>query len=94
MAQVNWGDPQTFWLNVTNTALGLIVVVCCLVVAAGIIRELAERRHKRARAAADLDRELHDLVNSYQIGMTMADGGEPLPPKDSAASDQDRKKKP
>ncbi|HZT29310.1 MAG TPA: hypothetical protein VFA33_05480 [Bryobacteraceae bacterium] len=81
MTQVNWSDPQTFWLNATNLVLGLVVVICCLVVAVGIVRELIERRRKRARAMADLDREVRDLVDSYELGVTLADGGEPIGPK-------------
>lgn len=86
MAQVNWGDPQTFWLNATNAALGVVVLICCLVVAVSIVRELAERRRTRLRAMAEMDRELRDLVNSYELGVTMADGGEPI--------DQEKKAKP
>ena len=76
MAQVNWNDPQTFWLNATNAALGLVVVICCVVVVFSIVRELAGRRRQRARAIAEMDRELRDLVQSYELGATMADGGE------------------
>ena len=78
MAQVNWGDPQAFWLNVTNAALGAVVLVCCIVVAVSVVREILQRRRRRAQATQNLDQELQDLVNSYELGLTMADGGEPI----------------
>ena len=81
-------DPSTYWLTVTNIVLGLVVLVCCVAVAAGIVQELAERR-KKAAAAGRLDREVADLVTAYGghafhvpgLGVTMADGGEKLDDK-------------
>lgn len=78
-------DPSTYWLTVMNAALGVVVVACCLFVAYGVVQELAARRRKRA-VAAGLDREVSDLVASYdghafhspELGLTMADGGEPI----------------
>ena len=75
-------DPSTYWLTFTNVALGLVVLICCIAVAAGVLRELALRRKKRA---PELDRELADLAAAYtgshafripNLGVTMADGGE------------------
>lgn len=79
-------DPSTYWLTLTNAGLGVVVLVCCIAVAAGVVQELAERRRKRA-ADRQLDREVADLVASFQdghafhtpgLGITMADGGEQL----------------
>jgi hypothetical protein len=75
-------DLSTYWLTVTNIVLGLVVLVCCAAVAAGIAQELAERRKKSA-AASKLDREVADLVAAYGgyafqvpgLGVTMANGG-------------------
>jgi ABC-type lipoprotein release transport system permease subunit len=67
---INWSDPQTFWLNVTNLALGLVVLICVLVMTAGILQELRERARRRAA---------HAFVTP-ELGLTMADGGEPLSP--------------
>ncbi len=76
-------DPSTYWLNFTNIALGILVLICCGAVAFGIWQELAARR-KKAVAMSKLDREVADLVASYDghafnvpgLGITMADGGE------------------
>ena len=81
-------DPSTYWLNVTNAVLGLVVLACCVAVAIGIVQELAARRRKAA-ATSKIDRELADLVSAYGghafqvpgLGVTMADGGEKLDEK-------------
>jgi len=76
-------DPATYWLNVMNILLGVMVLLCCAAVAYGVVQELAARR-KKATAAAVLDHEVADLVSAYGshafnvpgLGLTMADGGE------------------
>jgi hypothetical protein len=76
-------DPATYWLTFTNIALLALVVVCCGAVAFGVAQELAARR-KKATSISKLDREVSDLVASYDghafsvqgLGLTMADGGE------------------
>jgi hypothetical protein len=81
-------DPSTYWLNITNAVLGLVVLVCCVAVAIGIVQELAAKR-KKAAAISKLDREVADLVSAYGghafqvpgLGVTMADGGEKLEDK-------------
>ncbi len=62
--------PDTFWLNFTNIALGLVTLACVLAIAAGVVRELVERRRGHAAAAADD----HAFVTP-ELGLTMADGG-------------------
>jgi len=82
-------DPSTYWLTFTNIALGVVTLICCVAVAAGILQEIAARRKKRA-ALSQLDREVASLVHSYDghafdvpgLGVTMADGGEGLNQKD------------
>jgi hypothetical protein len=83
-------DPSTYWLTVTNVALGAVVLVCCVAVVVGIVQEFVARR-KKARAMSALDREVTDLVASYQdghtfhvpsLGVTMADGGEAVDKKE------------
>lgn len=79
-------DPSAYWLNVMNVLLGLVVLICCAAVAVGVFQEVAARRRKRAAASA-LDREVSDLVTAFDghafnvpgLGVTMADGGAPLP---------------
>jgi hypothetical protein len=76
-------DPSTYWLTIMNIALGVLVLVACAAVAFGVVQELAAKRKKSA-ALSKLDREVSDLVASYDghafhlpgLGLTMADGGE------------------
>jgi len=77
-------DPSTYWLTVTNIALGLATLICIVAVGIGVAQELAARSKKKA-AVSKLDREVADLVASYSdghafdipsLGLTMADGGE------------------
>jgi len=83
-------DPSTYWLTLTNAALGIVVLICCVAVGIGVIQELAAR-HKKRVASAQLDREVADLVASFQdghafhspeLGITMADGGEEFKKKE------------
>ena len=83
-------DPSTLWLTITNIALGVVVLICCVAVAIGVFQEVAAKR-KKATAMSKLDREVSDLVASFQddpafhlpsLGVTMADGGEKLGKKD------------
>jgi hypothetical protein len=74
--------PDTFWLNFTNIALGLVTLACVLAIAAGVVRDLLDRRRQHAAAAAD-----DHAFATPQLGLTMADGGkridrtEQAPPK-------------
>jgi hypothetical protein len=38
------GDSRTFWLNVTNLALGFATLLPLLLIVAAVIREVAHRR--------------------------------------------------
>ncbi len=84
MFGINWSDPQTMWLNYTNLGLGLVVLAIFAVVGYGFVLELASRR--RRAAASDIDGEMHRMLDSLdsahtfsspELGLTMADGGEP-----------------
>jgi hypothetical protein len=83
-------DPSTYWLTVTNIALGLAVIICMVAVGIGVVQELAARRKKKA-ALSGLDAEVAQLVASFRdghafdipsLGVTMADGGEELGKKE------------
>ena len=42
---VDLSDAQTFWLNVTNIALGILTVVCWVAAAAAVLLEGRRRFH-------------------------------------------------
>jgi hypothetical protein len=78
-------DPSTYWLTITNIALGVVTLACCAAVAFGVAQEILVRRKNRA-AMARMDGEVSDLIAGFDdhafrvpsLGMTMADGGEPV----------------
>jgi len=83
-------DPSTYWLTITNAALGVVVLICCFAVAIGVFQEIVAKR-KKAASMSKIDREVSDLVASFQdghtfhlpeLGITMADGGEEIGKKD------------
>jgi len=65
-------DPNTFWLNLTNIALGLATLFCLFMIGRWVVREVAELVRARSRVRAR--RSAHELVLS-DLGVTMADGG-------------------
>ena len=80
MFGVDWTDPQTFWLNMTNLGLGLVALVAVLAIGYGIVWDLLAKR----KAATQVDGEVNKMLagmehmfHSPELGMTMADGGEP-----------------
>lgn len=68
--------PDTFWLDFTNIALGLVTLLCVLVIAGGVVRELLARRGSTAVAGDD-----HAFATP-RLGVTMADGGERIDRKE------------
>jgi hypothetical protein len=75
-------DPQTFWINTTNLALGLVTLCCAALIASVAVNELIDRFIARLAASTpDADHALH----LPGIGMTMADGGEKLDDDHDAA---------
>ncbi len=66
-------DPNTFWLNVTNIALGLVTLICCAVVGYSVVQEVLIRYRNRKVVEAD-----DHAFLATDLGLTMADGGERL----------------
>ena len=78
---LNWSDPNTFWLNITDIALGVTTLACVAFVAQAAFREVYLRLAARWQA-----RQPHDAhaLALPELGLTMADGGEPIvPPADT-----------
>ena len=79
-------DDWVFWLNVTNIALGAVVVVAVLILAYALVWELVIRSKKR-RGLALRDEEVEELETMLRygrsvpgLGVTMADGGQRIKP--------------
>ena len=79
MPKYDW----VFWLNVTNIALGAVVILAVLLVVSALVWEIVSRRRKSGNVAS-LDEGLEDLLPGGRlvpgVGVTMADGGERLSP--------------
>lgn len=71
---LEWGDPETFWLNVTNVVLGLVTLTALAALVGAVFVEVLERVRKRVASAIE---DAHTLPVPA-LGMTMADGGEKL----------------
>jgi hypothetical protein len=61
--------PDTFWLDFVNIGLGLVVLLCVLLVAFGVVRELRYRLALRGKTVDD------HAFETPELGVTMADGG-------------------
>ena len=57
-------DPKTFWLVVTNIALGAALVVLILGVVTGVLCELVVKLKKRHAAGAELDRDMRRMFGA------------------------------
>lgn len=81
MFTLNWSDPQTFWLNVTNWVLLAVTAVCLAIVVYAVGREVLKRLHARFPIGV---RETFDphIAALPDLGLTMADGGEKVKIKD------------
>jgi len=79
MFQLDWKDPQTLWLNLTNLALGVITLAAILIVAGGVAWELVWKR-RRARDLDGLDAEMQTMLQAGsrhiapvpELGLTMS----------------------
>ncbi len=99
MAGENW----TFWLNMTNFALGIITLVALVLVFAAVCWDMLVRKVHTAKEHDKLDLNALDgelramLQGSHSmyepgLGLTMADGGEKIEPSDAKASDEKLRK--
>lgn len=58
-------DSRTFWLVVTNLALGAAVVLLILGVLTGTLCDLVVRLKKRHTMWAELDRDMHRMFTLH-----------------------------
>lgn len=79
MFDVDWGDPETLWLNITNAVLGIVTLAALLSVLGAAAVEVFGRLKKRLARA----RDFHAL-HVPGLGLTMADGGEKIDEKDAS----------
>ncbi len=95
MSNYDW----VFWLNVTNIALGVIVVLAVLLVAYGVVWELVARR--KQHGLHDVDAEMQAMLRDEfshslavpELGLTMADGGEQVKKSNATKPAEEKKSK-
>jgi len=74
----HFAGNEAFWLNVTNLGLGLAVLAILVAVAFSVGKEALARF--RQQLALRPREETHAFVVGG-LGLTMADGGEMIPPR-------------
>ena len=82
---MNGEGDWTFWLNVTNAALGLVVLGAVAIVGFVMFRAYLQAKEPQAQTAgvgaqlaAMLRDDSHHMIVP-ELGLTMADGGEKKP---------------
>jgi hypothetical protein len=80
-------DPDTMWLNITNAGLGLCVVICVAVAVIGISKDLMAKARERVRDRSVFVYDPHSMMMP-DLGLTMADGGEPVVPEKPKSNGQ------
>jgi hypothetical protein len=70
------------WLNVTNGILGAVTLICVLAIAAAVFHDVANKVRERVRARSHFAYDRHSVALP-DLGLTMADGGEPADKKQS-----------
>jgi hypothetical protein len=79
-------DPDTVRLTLVNIGLGVACAFFLVVVARAIIRDLAERAESGKAPPAPVGRDAPGRRRT-QLGVTMADGGEPISAGPPAGAD-------
>jgi hypothetical protein len=72
MFELNWTNPETRWLVITNWTLFAVTMICIGIVLYGVAIEVLKRVRAHAVEGAEHMAVLPDL------GVTMADGGEKI----------------
>ncbi len=68
-------QPDAFWLDLTNAALGVFCLVCFLAIGWGAWRDLQLRARQKSIHLYHTDAHTHF---DPALGASMADGGEPI----------------
>jgi len=92
------GNNWTFWLNMTNLALGIVTILALVLVFGAVGWELVARWARRAREMHRIDAELGAMYHAEShtisvpgLGLTMADGGKKIEPSEPQGPEEKRK---
>ena len=64
------------WLNTTNALLGIVTLICIGVVGYAVLKDVTAWARRRAAAREHFVYDDHTMAIP-ELGLTMADGGEP-----------------
>ncbi len=83
MFGVDWHDPATLWLNLTNLGLGLLTLGAVLALGWAVFADVITRMRVTAgKGLIHYEPSLDPhMLHTPELGLTMADGGEPEVPK-------------
>jgi hypothetical protein len=70
------------WLNATNALLGIVVFACVIAIGGVMFHDIANRIRARARERGHFVYDQH-AMHVPELGLTMADGGEPTDEKET-----------
>jgi hypothetical protein len=59
-------DPRTFWLTVTNIALGLAVVLLVCGIVTGVVCEFVAKFRKRHGISNELDEDMRQMFHGSE----------------------------
>jgi hypothetical protein len=79
---LEFSNASTFWVDLTNIALGVATLICFGIVIYAAVKEVLVRARKRSAAHATDDPHVLDVP---ELGLTMTDGGEKLYDDDERA---------
>jgi hypothetical protein len=82
MFGVDWSNPETLWINVTNLAMGLFVLLALVGMAWAFVGDLRDKSKANAQQRPAAGLSAHTFFEP-ELGLTMADGGEPQQSKPS-----------
>ena len=77
-------DASTFWVNLTNIALGIATLLCFIIVVYVAAKEVIARATNKSRARVKDYDDAH-VFEVPDLGLTMTDGGEKLYDDDERA---------
>ena len=68
---LDFSNPETMWLNLTNLGLGVVTLLAVVGVGIVVVKELVSRLSLTAPST-------QHSFHHPELGLTMADGGEPI----------------
>jgi hypothetical protein len=74
---INWSDPQTFWVNIMNASLGIVTLVALLALVGAAAADVYEKMTKRS-AAQEEDAPAYSGVRAPELTLTASNGGAPV----------------